>query len=52
MGAYSSLSSCSVSAMEITLSPSSLKRMTITPCVARPVVRMASTGVRIRIPAR
>ena len=48
----SSASSCSVSAMEMTLSPYSLKRMTITPCVALPVVRIASTGVRMRIPAR
>ena len=37
--------------MEMTRSPSSLKRMTMTPWVARPATRMLSTGVRIRMPA-
>ena len=44
-------SSWSVRAMEITWSPSSLKRMTMTPWVDRPATRMLSTAVRIRMPA-
>ena len=35
----------------MTWSPSSLKRMTMTPWVARPATRMFSTAVRMRMPA-
>ena len=37
-------------AREITWSPSSFMRMTMTPWVARPAVRMVSTWVRIKMP--
>ncbi len=43
-------SSWSVRARAMTLSLSSLKRMTMTPWVDRPAIRMASTGVRMRMP--
>src|SRR5574342_718484 len=49
-GGSTSSSSCSIRPTDATLSFSSLKRTSRTPCVARPSVEMSLTGVRTTWP--